>query len=603
MSIVSIKKLIHEYLRHDDEGEVKERFRAVDDVSLDVEKGEFIAILGHNGSGKSTLAKHINALLFPSAGLVLVNNNDTRDEDRLLEIRKSAGMVFQNPDNQIIATIVEEDVAFGPENIGIPTEELRKRVDESLAAVRMQEYAGAHPGKLSGGQKQRIAIAGVLAMRPECIILDEPTAMLDPIGRKEVMEAVTRLNREEGMTVILVTHHMDEVIGADRLFVMNEGKIALSGKPREVFMQVAKMRELGLDVPQVTELAYELSLKGCQLGSVLNVREFVDGFVSALSKKGKAYSKALENPKQNLKQNSEKNTEQDPLEKSSNDDKTAILELENASFTYAPGTTFEKTAVDNISLKIKKGEFIALIGHTGSGKSTFISMLNALEKPTSGRVLFEGNDINAEDYDRKALRGKVGLVFQYPDHQLFEETIYKDVAFGPSNLGIKGEELDKCVREALELVGISESHYDDSPMEISGGQKKRVCIAGVLAMKPDVLILDEPTAGLDPAGRDEILGKIRKIHRETGCTVILVSHSMEAVAEYAERIIVLNKGRLVYDDVPHKVFEHYTELEKIGLMAPQVSYLMHALNEKGIPVRTDCIKLGDALCELEKVLI
>ena len=592
MSIISIKKLIHEYLRHDEEGEVTERFRAVDEVSLDVEKGEFIAILGHNGSGKSTLAKHINALLFPTAGKVIVNNYDTEDESRLLEIRKSAGMVFQNPDNQIIATVVEEDVAFGPENIGIPTEELRKRVDEALSAVRMSEYANAHPGKLSGGQKQRVAIAGVLAMKPDCIILDEPTAMLDPVGRKEVIDAVVRLNREENMTVILVTHHMDEAVRADRLFVMSEGRIVMSGRPRDVFPRVDEMKKLGLDVPQATELAYMLSERGFELGDILNTDEFVDAFLKKY--KEKAYSLDKSVPAKDGPEHKKVKKTSDILPEQ--------LVLENVSFKYAPGTAFEKTAVDNVNLKIRKGEFIALIGHTGSGKSTLISMLNALEKPGSGRVLFEGEDVSAENYDRKKLRGKVGLVFQYPDHQLFEESIYKDVAYGPTNLGLTGEELDKCVREALELVGISEKHYSDSPMEISGGQKKRVCIAGVLAMKPEVLILDEPTAGLDPAGRDEILEKIRNIHDRTGCTVILVSHSMEDVAEYAERIIVMNNGRLVYDDEPAKVFANYRELEKIGLAAPQISYLMHALNEKGIPIDKNCIRVSEAFEEIMKAL-
>lgn len=278
MSIISIKKLIHDFKKLDAEGNDAGSFRALSGVDLEVNKGEFIAILGANGSGKSTLAKHINALLFPSGGKVLVCGNDTEDEEKILEIRMAAGMVFQNPDNQIIASVVEEDVAFGPENIGVPAGELRTRVNKSLAAVEMSDYAKSDPNKLSGGQKQRVAIAGVFAMQPQCIILDEPTAMLDPVGRKEVLEAVHTLNREVGMTVIIVTHHMDEVVDANRIFVMHKGNVALSGTPHEVFSDVPKMKELGLDVPQVTELAFRLNKKGYHMPTVLTIEEFLSEF-------------------------------------------------------------------------------------------------------------------------------------------------------------------------------------------------------------------------------------------------------------------------------------------------------------------------------------
>ena len=278
MSIISIKNLIHDYAKHDDAGTLIKAMRAVNDVSLDVKEGDFIAILGHNGSGKSTLAKHINALLFPTEGKVFVCGNDTEDEDLTLEIRKNAGMVFQNPDNQIIATVVDEDVAFGPENLGIPTEKMKRYVKEALETVEMTAYADADPNKLSGGQKQRVAIAGVLAMRPKCIVLDEPTAMLDPIGRHEVIDTVKRLNREEGMTVVLVTHHMDEVIDADKLYVMNKGQIEMGGTPREVFADVEKIKSLGLDVPQSTELAFRLTKAGYPMPTCLDAKEFTEEF-------------------------------------------------------------------------------------------------------------------------------------------------------------------------------------------------------------------------------------------------------------------------------------------------------------------------------------
>ena len=277
MSIVKTKKLTYEYFKRDEEGNVDGTIKAVDDVSLRVRRGSFIAIVGHNGSGKSTLAKHINAILQPTDGTVWVDGIDTRQDERTWEIRQRAGMVFQNPDNQIIGQLVEEDVGFGPENLGIPTEEIWRRVEESLQAVDMYSYRSHSPNKLSGGQKQRVSIAGVLAMHPQCIVLDEPTAMLDPSGRKEVIRAIRELNRVEKVTVILITHYMEEVIHADHVYVMDQGRIAMDGTPREIFSQVEKLQELRLDVPQVTLLAYELKKRGLRLpDGMLSARELVN---------------------------------------------------------------------------------------------------------------------------------------------------------------------------------------------------------------------------------------------------------------------------------------------------------------------------------------
>lgn len=274
MGIIKTDKLVFEYIRRDEEGNVEGITRAVDEVDLDVKQGDFVAILGHNGSGKSTLAKHINAILYPTEGTVWVDGMNTRDEKDIWNIRQEAGMVFQNPDNQIIGQVVEEDVGFGPENMGVPTEEIWERVEESLKAVGMYQYRKYSPNKLSGGQKQRVSIAGVIAMHPKCIILDEPTAMLDPNGRKEVVRAVRALNDVEGITVVLITHYMEEIIHANRVFVMDKGRIAMQGTPREIFSQVAKLKELRLDVPQVTLLAYELQQSGVNLpDGILTVEE------------------------------------------------------------------------------------------------------------------------------------------------------------------------------------------------------------------------------------------------------------------------------------------------------------------------------------------
>lgn len=277
MGIIKARQLVHEYIRRDEEGNVESISTALDHVDLDVEAGDFIAILGHNGSGKSTLAKHINALLLPSEGSLWVDGRDVTKEENTFAVRQTAGMVFQNPDNQIIASVVEEDVGFGPENIGVPTDEIWKRVEESLGAVGMLSYRHHSPNKLSGGQKQRVSIAGVLAMHPKCIVLDEPTAMLDPNGRKDVIRAARALNDVENVTIILITHYMEEVIYADRVFVMDEGKVVMQGTPREIFSQVERLKHLRLDVPQVTLLAYELQKSGLKLpDGILTAQELTE---------------------------------------------------------------------------------------------------------------------------------------------------------------------------------------------------------------------------------------------------------------------------------------------------------------------------------------
>lgn len=274
------------------------------------------------------------------------------------------------------------------------------------------------------------------------------------------------------------------------------------------------------------------------------------------------------------------------------------IALEHVNYVYSPGTAYEKHALKDVSFEIEQGQFVGIIGHTGSGKSTLIQHLNGLVKATSGKILYEGQNIYEEGYDMKKLRSQVGLVFQYPEYQLFEADVLSDVGFGPKNQGLSREECEKCAREALALVGFPEKYYSQSPFELSGGQKRRVAIAGILAMHPRVLVLDEPTAGLDPKGRDEILDQIQPLHRETGMTVILVSHSMEDIANYVDRIIVMNRGEKMLDGTPKEVFSHYKELEKVGLAAPQVTYVMHDLKERGFPVSTDATTIPEAADEI-----
>ena len=586
MSMIKTDNLIFEYEKRDEEGNVIGTHRAIDEVNLDIEPGQFIAILGHNGSGKSTLAKHMNAILVPSGGTMWVDGKDTKEEENLWDVRQTAGMVFQNPDNQIIGTVVEEDVGFGPENLGVPTEEIWQRVEKSLSAVGMIEYRHHSPNKLSGGQKQRVAIAGVVAMCPKCIVLDEPTAMLDPNGRKEVLRTVEELRKREHVTVILITHYMEEVIGADRVIVMDQGHVVMDGTTREIFSQVELLKKYRLDVPQVTMLAHGLKQRGLDIKEgILTTNELIE----ALEKAGDW----RQNQKKTYVGHAETVVKKEKKE-------NPILKLEHIEYVYSSGTAYEKRALKDINLDIYEGEFVGVIGHTGSGKSTMIQHLNGLMKATSGALYYNGENIYDEKYNLRQLRNNVGLVFQYPEHQLFEIDVLTDVCFGTKNQGLTEEECKKRAIEALELVGLSEKYYDTSPFDLSGGQKRRVAIAGVLAMRPKVLVLDEPTAGLDPKGRDEILDQIAYLQKERNLTVILVSHSMEDIAKYVDRIVVMNKGRKMYDGEPKEVFAHYKELEKVGLAAPQVTYIMHALSEKGMHVNTEVTTIEEAVDEIMK---
>lgn len=592
-NILEIENLIHKFVDKDEENNIVSEKDAVDDVSLDVQAGDFIAILGHNGSGKSTLAKHINGILMPTSGTIYVNGMDTKEEKNLWDVRQSAGMVFQNPDNQIIATIVEEDVGFGPENLGIPTEDIWKRVEYALKAVGMTEFRHHSPTRLSGGQKQRVAIAGVLAMKPDCIVLDEPTAMLDPNGRKEVMDTLHELNRTEHVTIILITHHMDEVIDADKVFVMNKGKLAMSGTPKEIFSQYNEIKEMGLDVPQVTEIAYLLEKEGIFMPrGIITIPEFISA-VETCRKFGNMTEYHKTEKKIAV-------SAHDKLEEGKKE--TPLMTLRDINYVYSPNSVFKKDALKNVDLDIYPGEFMGIIGHTGSGKSTLIQHLNGLNEPSTGTITFEGANIYRDGYKMADLRKQVGLVFQYPEHQLFEATVLKDVEFGPLNLGLSKEEAENRAKNALELTGLGSEYYELSPFELSGGEKRRVAIAGVLAMNPKVLILDEPTAALDPHGRDEIFKILTDLHESSKITIILVSHSMEDVARYAKRIVVMDNGEKVLDDTPVNIFRQHKRIEKMGLAAPQVTYVMEELENRGFPVNRDVITPQEAAKEISSIL-
>lgn len=588
--MIRAEQVRFQYKKRDVDGNVIATEEILKGVDLTIKKGEFIALLGRNGSGKTTFSKQLNAILRPSEGTVTVDEMGTKDVDKLYEIRQRVGMVFQNPDNQMVAANVEEEVAFGPENLGMESDTIVARVKQALEQVRMWKRRKTAPNHLSGGQKQRIAIAGILAMHPDYIVLDEPTAMLDPKGRKEVMEALQRLNQEQEMTVILITHDMEEAALAGRVILLADGQVRFDGTPEDFFGEDALLAEMGMEAPlsyRVRKLidsdVFEKKIGDARVEeATIDKREKVAEY----DKTGREWeaSSELVDKKKNKKAEAE-----------TDEKNQALLSLQHVSYIYSPGTAYEKVALDDVNLSLGKGEIVGLAGHTGSGKSTMIQLLNGLLKPTSGTVTFEGKDIHAKGYSGNYLRSKVGMVFQYPEHQMICDTVWEDVAFGPSKQGLTGEACETRVEEALRFVDLPEKYYQASPLQLSGGQKRRVAIAGVLAMHPEYIILDEPAAGLDAAGKREIFDRIRRMSREQGIGVLLVSHSMEDLAEYADRIIVLDDGKKILDDRPAEVFAERETVETCGLDVPEAVKFADRLRAEGYAIPQTVIREEELL--------
>ena len=575
---------------------------ALDGIDFCVEEGEFVAVLGHNGSGKSTLARLTNGLLTPEAGKITVLGMDASDEKNLFEIRKNVGIVFQNPDNQTVASIIEDDVAFGPENVGVPRQEIGERIDFALNAVGMNEYRYATTTRLSGGQKQRVAIAGVLALKPRVMILDESTAMLDPRGRKEVMQVVQKLNREEKMTVLLITHFPEEALLADRAVVMNRGKIVLEGKPQEILAREDELAKCSLTLPRALKICRGLRKDGLDIEDSFTVSPIADTIARAVENKGAG-------------------TRSTPVKREFSQDEKGKIVCENLSYTYNENSAFATPALDRVSLTINSGEFFGIIGQTGSGKSTFVQHLNALIKLPSAEKKYKakkqkknapllqqtkltvgGFDLTDKRTDFKALRSKVGMVFQYPEYQLFAETVFEDVAFGLKNFhkNLTDDEIKTAVREAVETVGLNFNEIKNrSPFELSGGQRRRVAIAGVIVTKPEILVLDEPAAGLDPLGKEEIMSLLHRLHNLWCKTVIIVSHDMDEIAENCTRAAIFSDGKIIACGTPKEIFETSLVTEKAGLDLPFTAKLVAALRKK--KVRIDCdLTSQDFLLQVKK---
>ena len=569
-------------------------------VNLSVKEGEFVAILGHNGSGKSTLARLTNGLLSPSSGEITVFGLDAKNPKNLFNIRKQVGIVFQNPDNQTVASIVEDDIAFGPENVGLPREEIKKRIDFALKAVGMEKYRNATPTRLSGGQKQRIAIAGVLALKPKVMILDESTAMLDPRGRKEVIDVVYKLNKEEGITVILITHFPEEALLADRAVVMSKGKIVMEGTPAQIFEQGEELKRYSLNLPRPVAICRAISQKGLFVSEGMDANAVANNLVSAIQNAGEETLKKIDLT--GVCTDSAVKTVESETQ-------TGGVDAERLSYVYNAKSPFATPALKDVSLKISAGEFFGILGHTGSGKSTFVQHLNALIKVETAekkykekklkkgevplprvKLVVNGFDLTDKKTDFMALRSKVGMVFQYPEQQLFAETVFDDVAFGLKNFkaGLTEEEITVAVREAITMVGLDfEQIKKRSPFELSGGQRRRVAIAGVIVTKPEILVLDEPAAGLDPLGKEEIMSLLHKLHSAWCKTVIIVSHDMDEIAENCTSAAVFADGKMLVSDTPKKIFSDAATLQAVGLDLPFTAKICNALREKGVELDCD----------------
>ena len=594
---------------------------ALDGIDLNIEDGEFFCILGGNGSGKSTFAKHLNALLQPDTGTVCVNGMDASDPELVYDIRSTAGMVFQNPDDQLVATLVEDDVAFGPENLGVESAQIAQRVREALKAVGLVGFERHETHALSGGQKQRVALAGVLAMEPRVLILDEASSMLDPRGRKGLMEACHALH-ERGMTIVMITHFMEEAAEADRVAVFQAGRVAMLGTPEEILTRADELARLNLDMPPSCCLGRALRAKGVPICAQVREADMVADIAQAYAERsgtGIAGRPLASDPR--IPDNVSSAIDgADALE--------PVIEISHLSYSYslsarerrrwhkrsaAEGASNKRAlwgndpsspwALRDVSLTVRRGEFLGLAGHTGSGKSTLVQHLNGLIRPQEGSVYALGLDL-VNKKDAAAVKAKVGVVFQYPERQLFAETVAQDVAFGPHNLGLSQAEVAHRVESSLARVGLDLATVGDkSPFELSGGQQRRVAFAGVLAMEPEVLVLDEPMAGLDPAARSDFLELIDRLHRD-GLTVVMVSHSMDDLANCCDRIVVMNEGAVFAEGTPAQVFAHADELKSIGLGVPAAQRMALALAKAGVPLHFDGLYTVESLAdELVDLLI
>ncbi len=556
-------------------------------LSLEIGESESVAVIGPNGSGKSTLARCLNGLIVPQSGRILVDGMDTADPGNKWQIHQRAGMIFQNPDNQLVSTTVEREVAFGLENLGLPSPEIHERVAWALDRFHMSKYRQYPPHRLSGGEKQRLAIASVSAMRPRYLICDEPTSSLDPGDRQDILGLLMSIVDEYRMSVVFITQSPEEAARMDRIVLVADGEVVASGTPETVYQDSTGLARHGLEAPLAKRLSDALRTRGVQVpaGTV-----HPESLVHWLSEQRPA---SRSDPAQESFSPDKANTPDRPRS-SVSPARPPIIEFDQVSHTYSPGTSLEISALRDVTVQVFPGECVALTGPNGSGKSTMIQHLNRLLKAESGTIRVEGVDVSASGTDLGKLRQKVGLVFQFPETQLFEETVFDDVGFGPRQMGVEESEIPGMVSRALERVNLDPSRFSGRhPLSLSGGEKRRAAIAGILVMEPTVLALDEPTSGLDPQSVRQVEA-VFKSFNETGATLFLITHDMDLISRLADRILVMENGRITADVRPDRLFAMDDGEDAWSPGRPGLCNLMTAVCRAGFPVDTGCFHLEDA---------
>jgi len=550
------------------------------DINLSVRKGEFLSIMGPTGAGKSTLCLTLNGIIPQSLGgkmdgSVVVEGMNTLQHG-VHVLTSKVGIVFQEPESQLFSMNVEEEVSFGPENLGVAPDEIRKRADWALGVVRMEQFRQRSPFRLSGGQKQRVAVAAALSMMPSILVLDEPTSGLDPIGKMEVFSVVHDLKKMRNMTVIMVEHESEEIARfSDRVVVMDQGRIVLEGTPRDVFSRTQTLLDIGLNVPQVCELSEKMNQKfrPSRPYSFLTLQDAEESIRRDFSK-SKSRSRAspeIDKTEQRLSTVTK--------------DQPSAVEVKDLHFEYEKGTE----VIRGIDLNIHRGECVAIVGQNGSGKTTLVKHFNGLLRPTSGKIILNGVDTAGKTVAQ--LSKTVGYLFQNPDHQIFSTSVEEEIAFGPKNLGVGPEETERRVAEALKLVGLEE-YRKVPPSTLGLGQRRKVTLASIVAMKPDVMVLDEPTTGIDWNGSIQLMNSVRELNKQ-GHTIITITHSMRVVAQYAERTIVLANGGIILDGPTRKVFSEPDVLKTTFLAPPQITCLAQGLQSMGF---ADDILSVDEFC-------